>query len=187
MSTPRPIAIYHEQQEWFRPLFAALDARGTPYVRVDARSHQYDPSQSETKYSLVFNRMSPSAYRRGNGQGIFYTLAYLAHLERNGVRVVNGSRAFGFELSKATQLSVFHSLNIACPRTRIINSASEAPAAAAAIGYPIVVKPNIGGSGAGIARYDRAADLEAAVTGGHLDMGLDQTALIQEFILARGG
>src|SRR5271156_6830667 len=158
MTTTRPIAIYHEHQEWFRPLFAALDARGVHYVRIDARSHQYDPALHDNNYSLVFNRMSPSAYRRGNGQGIFYTLAYLAHLERTGTRVVNGSRAFGFELSKATQLSVFESLNIACPRTRIINSAAEAPAAASTLGYPIVVKPNIGGSGAGIARYDRAAD-----------------------------
>jgi len=187
MTPTRPIAIFHEQQEWFRPLFAALDERSVPYVRVDARSHQYDPSQSDTKYSLVFNRMSPSAYRRGNGQGIFYTVAYLAHLERNGVRVVNGSRAFGFELSKATQLSMWNTLGIPFPHTRIINSPAEAPAAAAVLGYPVVVKPNIGGSGAGIARYDRAADLEEAATGGHLDMGLDQTALVQEFIPARGG
>jgi len=187
MATARPIAIYHEHQEWFRPLFAALDARGVPYVRIDARSHQYDPSRPEAEYSLVFNRMSPSAYRRGNGQGIFYTLGYLAHLERTGTRVVNGSRAFGFELSKATQISVFNNLGIACPRTRIINSPSEAPDAAAALGYPVVVKPNIGGSGAGIARYDCAADLEAAAAGGHLDMGLDQTALVQESIPARGG
>ena len=185
MSSKLPIAVYHEHQEWFRPLFAALDARGVPYVRIDARNHHYDPAAQERNYSLVFNRMSPSAYRRGNGQGIFYTLGYLAHLERTGTRVVNGSRAFGFETSKATQLSVFESLGIACPRTLIINHASEAPGAAANIGYPLVVKPNIGGSGAGIARYDRAEDLEQAAVGGHLDLGLDQTALVQEFIPAR--
>ena len=186
MSATLPIAIYHEHQEWFRPLFAALDARGASYVRIDARSHQYDPASRVPQYSLVFNRMSPSAYRRGNGHGIFYTLGYLAHLERMGTRVVNGSRAFSFELSKATQLSVFESLGIPHPNTRIINRPAEAPGAAAAVGYPVVVKPNIGGSGAGIARYDRPADLEAAAAGGHLDMGLDQTALVQEFIPARG-
>jgi glutathione synthase/RimK-type ligase-like ATP-grasp enzyme len=185
MSTTLPIAIYHEHQEWFRPLFAALDARGVPYVRIDARSHQYDPSVHEPQYSLVFNRMSPSAYRRGNGQGIFYTLGYLGHLERMGTRVVNGSRAFSFELSKATQLSVFESLGVPYPRTRIINQAAQAPSAAASIGYPVVVKPNIGGSGAGVARYDRAEDLEPAAELGQLDLGLDQTALVQDFVPAR--
>ena len=180
----RPIAIYHEHQEWFRPLFAALDARQIRYVRIDARNHQYDPGKAQQDYALVFNRMSPSAYRRGN-HGIFYTLGYLAHLERNGTRVVNGSRAFGFETSKAAQLSVFTKLGIECPRTRIINHPAEAPSAAAIIGYPLVVKPNIGGSGAGIARYDRAEDLEKAAAEGHLDLGLDQTALVQEFIPAR--
>src|SRR5271170_286841 len=185
MTTVRPIAIYHEHQEWFRPLFAALDARGVPYVRIDARSHQYDPEARGRDYALVFNRMSPSAYRRGNGHGIFYTLGYLGHLERTGTRVVNGARAFGFELSKATQLSVFDSLGVPFPRARVINHASEAPAAARSIGYPLVVKPNIGGSGAGIARYDRAADLESAAANGQLDLGLDQTALVQEFVPAR--
>ena len=30
--------------------------------------------------------MSPSAYLRGGGQGMFFTLGFLAHLERLGVR-----------------------------------------------------------------------------------------------------
>ena len=29
-STARPIAIYYEHPEWFRPLFAELDRRGIP-------------------------------------------------------------------------------------------------------------------------------------------------------------
>src|SRR5206468_848299 len=65
MPSTRPIAIYHEQQEWFRPLFSELDRRGTPYVRVDARRHRYDVAAREREYALLFNRMSPSAYLRG--------------------------------------------------------------------------------------------------------------------------
>ena len=37
--------------------------------------------------------MSPSAYLRGGVQTMFFTLGYLAHLERLGVPVVNGSKA----------------------------------------------------------------------------------------------
>ena len=31
------IAIYHEHPDWFRPLFAELERRGLPYVRLDPR------------------------------------------------------------------------------------------------------------------------------------------------------
>src|SRR5215216_6465833 len=50
----RPIAIYHEHPDWFRPLFAEMDRRGTPYVRVDARRHHYDIAAREREYSLLF-------------------------------------------------------------------------------------------------------------------------------------
>ena len=38
----RPIAIYYEHPDWFRPLFQALDRRGVPYVRLDAARHRFD-------------------------------------------------------------------------------------------------------------------------------------------------
>src|ERR1041385_8957279 len=85
----RPIAIYYEHPDWFRPLFAELDRRATPYVKIHAAEHRFDPA-GEPQYSLVFNRMSPSAWLRGNGNAIFYTLQYLAHLKERGIRVVNG-------------------------------------------------------------------------------------------------
>src|ERR1700758_4212793 len=96
----RPIAIYYEQQHWFKPLFEQLDKKGVPWVKVDARNHQYDIAAREREYSLLFNRMSPSAWQRGVGHSIFYTLNFLSHLEEKGVRVVNGSRAFTHETSK---------------------------------------------------------------------------------------
>src|SRR6266404_5856393 len=103
----KPIGIFYEHQQWFLPLFDKLNERSIPYVPIDARTHSYDPCTSEDRYSLFFNRMSASAYLRGHGNAIFYTLSYLAHLERLGVPVVNGHRSFMIETSKSLQLSPF--------------------------------------------------------------------------------
>jgi hypothetical protein len=188
MPTPtRPIAVYHEHPDWFRPLFDELDRRGTPYVRIDARRHHYDVAARDRDFSLLFNRMSPSAYLRGESHGIFHTLAYLDHLERLGTRVVNGSRGFRVEISKALQLSLLESLGLKYPRARVVNHPAEVLAAAEGLRFPLVVKANVGGSGAGIVRYDDPSELEAAVERGAIDLGIDSTALVQEFAPARDG
>jgi glutathione synthase/RimK-type ligase-like ATP-grasp enzyme len=184
---PLPIAIFHEHPEWFRPLFAELDRRGIPYERIDAAEHFYDPAESSVPYSLVFNRASPSAYLRGRGQTTFHTLHWLRHLERIGVPVVNGSKAYEVETSKAWQLDLLHGLGFAYPRARVVNSGSQAVAAARGLRYPVLVKANVGGSGAGIERFDGEAQLQAAADAGTLDLGVDHTALVQELAPLRGG
>ena len=181
-----PIAIFYEHPDWFRPLFAALDRRGVPYVRLDAGSHRFDPTETPP-YSLVFNRMSPSAYLRGRGNAVFYTHAFLAHLERRGVRVVNGTKAYTVETSKALQLSLLEGLGLPYPASRVINHAAEAPAAAEGLRFPVAVKPNIGGSGAGVRRFDTPEALRTAADAGEIDLGIDSTALVQEFVSARDG
>jgi biotin carboxylase len=186
--TAKPIAIYHEHPRWFQPVFAELDRRAIPYVRVDAARHHFDLAPNGAQhYGLVFNRMSPSAWTRGNAHAIFYTLSYLAHLEKQGTRVVNGSHAFRVETSKALQLSLLQSLGLPYPRSVVINHPSEVIAAAHDLRYPIVVKPNIGGSGVGIVRFDSPEQLAAAVENGAIQLGLDSTGIVQEFIPARGG
>ncbi len=187
MGREKPIAIYYEHQEWFRPLFMEFERRGTAYVRVDARCHQYDPGAGASDHALLFNRMSASAYLRGHGHTIFYTRNYLAHLERTRTRVINGSAAFAIETSKALQLSLLATLGLAYPRTRVINCPQAALPAARELNFPIVVKPNIGGRGAGIVRYDSLAALTAAVAAERLELGIDNTALVQEFVPARNG
>jgi glutathione synthase/RimK-type ligase-like ATP-grasp enzyme len=186
-NSARPFAIYYEHPDWFRPLFAELDRRQTPYVRIDARRHRYDPGLANGKYSLWFNRMSPSAYLRGAGQAIFYTLGLLDHLESTGTRVVNGQRAFRTEISKALQLSLLRANGLPSPKTRVINDPLQAPPAAEGLRFPVIVKPNIGGSGAGVARFDTPEALALAAAEQRLELGIDQTALVQEFIPARGG
>ena len=75
----KPIGIYYEHPDWYRPLFQQLDARGVNWKKIHAGEHSYDVALREPEYSLVFNRMSPSAWQRGLGHVIFYTLNYLQH------------------------------------------------------------------------------------------------------------
>ena len=184
-TTPPALAIYHEHPLWFRPLFAALERRGVLFGLLDARSHWFDAQATDAPYGLVFNRMSPSAHLRGAGHAIAYTGAFLAHLERLGVGVINGATAWGYETSKARQITLLESLGLPAPRTRVIHHIGQAADAAAGLRFPVVVKANVGGSGAGIVRFDTPADLAALPD--DFDLGVDHTALVQEFVPRRDG
>ncbi|MFI5228434.1 MAG: RimK family alpha-L-glutamate ligase [Gemmatimonadales bacterium] len=183
----RPIAVYHEHPDWFKPLFAELDRRELPYVRLDASAHLFDPAETESPYSLVFNRASPSAYLRGHRQSTFHTLHWLRHLDRLGVPVVNGAQVYSFELSKASQLDLLQELDLPYPAARAINHPGLAVEAAESLRYPVLVKANIGGSGAGIVRYENKQALSGAVARGEVELGIDGVALVQESAPLRDG
>jgi glutathione synthase/RimK-type ligase-like ATP-grasp enzyme len=189
----RMIGVLYEHPAWFARLFEGLAARGVPHVRLDAAALRFtpawwhDPASPEHGFDLVINRMSPSADRRGHAHAILPTLQYLESLEEGGVRVVNGAKAYRYELSKARQMALLADLGLPYPATRVINHAGQAVAATVGLRFPVVVKPSVGGSGAGVLRFDRVQDLQQAVDAGQLDFGVDQLALVQEFIPARGG
>ena len=187
------IGVLYEHPAWFARLFDGLTARGVPHVHLDAAALRFTPAwwrdatAPEHAFDLVINRTSPSADRRGHAHAILPTLQYLESLEAGGIRVINGSKAYGFELSKARQMALLAELGLPYPATRVINHASQAIAATEGLRFPVVVKPSVGGSGAGVLRFDRGQDLRAAVEAGQLDFGVDALALVQEFIPARGG
>lgn len=180
------IAIFYEHPEWFKPLFAELDHRGIAYDRLLAQKHHFDPGRRESPHSLFVNRMSPSAHTRGHAQTIYYTLQYLAYLDEIGANVLNGYAAYVYEFSKARQLSLLAELGIRYPKARVINHPSQAYAAARGLTYPVVVKPNIGGSGAGIIPFEEPGQLRKASERAEIQLGIDHTALVQEYLPARG-
>lgn len=184
---PRPIAILHEHPDWFRPLFTLLEARGIPYERIDAAAFAFDPAATEVPWSLVVNRASPSAYLRGHGNATYQVLHFLRHLERLGVPVVNGSAVYGLELSKSSQLDLLAALGLPFPRAVAINAPALAPVVARDLRFPVLVKANVGGSGAGIVKYETPAALEGAVVRGEVQLGVDGTALVQEAAPLRDG
>ncbi len=125
-ATSPSIGVLYEHPEWFRPLFAELDRREIRYDRILATDLNFDPSDRATRYALVLNRLSPSAYLRGHGHTLFAGLAYLRHLEIMGVPVINGADAFALELSKTAQISLLARLGLPHPPTRVINVAAQA-------------------------------------------------------------
>ncbi len=180
----KPIAVLYEHPEWFKPLFAELERRSVDYTALHAAELVYDPDERRTPYSLVVNRMSPSAWLRGGRQAIFHTLRYLEHLDGFGAPVLNGAGAFRFELSKAAQYSLMARLGLLHPRTRVLSRSEQAVAAADGLQYPLLIKPNIGGSGAGIRSFATPDELARAVRDGQLDFGIDGVGLLQEHLPA---
>jgi glutathione synthase/RimK-type ligase-like ATP-grasp enzyme len=181
----QPIAILYEHPEWFKPLFAELERRDVPYIPLQAVDHVYDPDERQVPYSLVVNRMSPSAWMRGNRDAIFHTLRYLEHLEDIGASVVNGAEAFRFELSKAAQYSLMARLGVRHPATRVLSRPEQALDAATSLQLPVLLKPNIGGSGAGIRSFTTMDELSDAVRDGGIDFGIDHVGLLQEHLPAQ--
>lgn len=183
----KPIMISYEHPDWFKPLLAELDKRNISYQTENPTKHYFSIEGSKPDFDLFFNRMSPSAYLRNGVQGTFYTLNYLNYLENHGVRVINGYEAFQYETSKALQLLLLERLGIRYPKSRFVNHISQVVPASEGLRFPIVVKANIGGSGAGIEKFNSPQELITAVNNNQIDFGIDHSALVQEFIPARGG
>ncbi|HZF44060.1 MAG TPA: alpha-L-glutamate ligase [Sphingomonadaceae bacterium] len=181
------LAILYEHPRWFLPLFAALDSRGVSYAAIDVADHRFDPAARDVPAPVVFNRVAMSSFLRGEDHPIFYAASLLARWQELGARVVNGPSALAYDTSKARQVALLADLGVAVPRTLAVHRAANVPAAAQAIGYPVLVKANIGGSGANIARFDDAATLAAAVADGTLPQSIDRVLLVQDYVPARGG
>jgi len=179
------IAILYEHPEWFKPLFSILDRNNIQYTPIKAHSSFFDVQDQNFPYSILFNRLSPSAHTRGNIASIFYGSQYLYYLENLGVRIINGYKSHDYEFSKAKQLNLLNSLGIKYPKARVINDVSKILKASEGLMFPIIIKPNVGGSGAGILKFNTKKELKEFVKLNSLNMGIDHTALVQEYLPAR--
>jgi glutathione synthase/RimK-type ligase-like ATP-grasp enzyme len=187
MPPSKPLAILYEHPSWFERLFAALERRGIDYEPIELAGHRFDPAQREVPAPLILSRVAQSSFLREPEHPIFYAAALLDHWERCGARVLNGADVLAIDSSKARQLSLIASLGLATPETRVVHRARDLAAAAEGMAYPLLVKANIGGSGAGIVRYSSAKELRASVADGSVPRSVDQVLLIQDYVPARGG
>ena len=180
------LAILYEHPAWFAPLFAALERRGVDFVTM-APDGDWNPAATRAPAPVMFNRIAMSSFLRADEHPIFHTIAMLDHWRRLGARVVNGAEAMTIDASKARQLALIASLGLAIPETRVVHRAADVPGAAESLRFPIVVKANIGGSGAGIVRFDTVDELRAGIADGGLPGSIDGVLLVQEYVPVRGG
>ena len=179
------IGILDEHPEWSKRLIGELEARGLEVERIDHAEHGFDPRERHPRWDVVVNRTSPSSHRRGHGRVLFYAEPLLTHLESLGVPVINPVAAWRFEKSKALQVGLFERLGVRYPRTVVVNGVAPLLRSAREVRFPALVKPNVGGSGALIERFETPADLEARA--GELDFGPDGVVLLQEYVEPRDG
>ena len=142
----RDLVVLFEHPEWQKPLWSALDRRGVDYARYDLKRAAFDPDLVPDA-GVYFNQASPSAYVRGNTRAVPFALSLMRSLELGGARVLNGTQAFALELRKTEQAALMQGLGIAHPRTLAFND-EEAAIAAWKVGWPALLKPEQGGSGA---------------------------------------
>src|SRR4051812_2176117 len=181
------LAIIYEHPSWFAPLFAALERRGVPYRAIRLSDHSFDPASTEIPAPVVLSRVAMSSFMREAEHGIFYAEALLAHWARCGARVLNGADVIAVDSSKARQLSLIAGLGLSIPETRVVHRRDDILAAAAEMAFPLLLKANIGGSGAGIVRYEKLEELEEAVKERFLPESVDMVLLLQDLVPARGG
>jgi hypothetical protein len=175
----RPIGVLYENEAWLEPLFAALDRAGLPYERCFAPDATFDPAGPAPLWSLAVNKVSPSSYLRAHAPAIAFARAYLPFLERSGIPVVNGSAAFALETSKWEQLRLLERLGIRAPRAARVTDSRRVAEAAGALRFPVIVKPNVGGSGALMRRFATPVELAAATD---IDLGPGGTGIVQEYL-----
>jgi carbamoylphosphate synthase large subunit len=187
MTEPLPdLAILYEHPEWFEPLFAALDRHGVSYVKVPLAGDVFDPTASPAPGTVVFSRVAMSSFLREPEHPIFYAQSLFEHWQGQGTRVVNAS-ALNIDTSKARQMSLIARLGLKGPATRVAHRQADIPKAAEGLRYPVLVKADIGGAGAGITRYEDAEKLAEAAGEKWCPVGVNGISLVQEYAPRRDG
>jgi glutathione synthase/RimK-type ligase-like ATP-grasp enzyme len=191
MSVPGPhsaqLGVLYEHPQWFQPLFAALERRGIPYVPIELADHRFDPASRDVPAPVILSRVAQSSFLREPEHPIFYAAALLRHWQDCGASVLNGAATLAIDSSKARQLSLISALGLATPETRVVHRSQDLLSAAEGMIYPLMVKANIGGSGAGIARYSSVGELSASIADGTVPTSVDNVLLVQDHVPARGG
>src|SRR5690554_2656034 len=176
------IVIIHENEEWLVPLREEFQQRG-----VQATEWFLDtgvvPSTEQPPAAVYYNRMSASSHTRGHRFAPEYTRAVLTWLESNNRTVVNNTHALALEVCKLSQYAALQRAGLQVPKTHSVVGEQHLLAAAENFNqWPLILKPNRGGKGLGVQRFNSLADLAHYLESNHVEQPLDGIWLLQEYI-----
>jgi hypothetical protein len=175
------VHVIHENPQWWPPFAAAFAAEGVEYEQWLLGDGVLDLAEAPPP-GVFWSRMSASAHTRGHPFAKDHTRAVLCWLEAHGRRVVNGRRVLELEMSKVDQLTSLRAAGIEVPRTVAVAGSDELLTAAAKLPAPFVVKPNQGGKGLGVRRFDGVDELAEWLRADDHDVPVDGITLLQEYL-----
>lgn len=182
MNDHETVHVLYENPDWLPPLVKAVESQGLRVALHEVREGVVDPSR-EPPPGVWWNRMSPSAHTRGHGTSVSLMRETLAWLHAWNRRVINGARAFEFEVSKLQQDLVLRKHSIATPRTVLaVGRDSILRAAETFHGAPVLIKHNQGGKGLGIALFETLEGLEAHLDSDEFSPDPNGQVVVQQFV-----
>ena len=141
------------------------------------------PPAARVPAPLVLSRVAQSSFLRESRSTRSSTPRRCSIIGRRlGARVLNGADVLAIDSSKARQLSLITSLGYSVPETRVVHRARDLATAAEDIAFPLLIKANIGGSGAGITRYSSAGELHASIADRTVPQTVDHVLLVQDYV-----
>jgi len=171
----------HAERRWIRDLERALVVKGAEVVIL--------PLSTFTrvgKWRCLVNRCSDAA----SPFEIKRVVAALRSAEMCGVSTVNGLSCFAVGTSKLLHHELFDLVGVESPRWLQVSSGARPSDVIktvddAGLQYPLLLKPNSGGFGAGIVSITCATDLTEDIL--EVALETDGFAVLQEFETSRGG
>ncbi len=156
------IFVIHENDAWLEPLRASFRAAGVAHEEWFLDRGIIDLTRPPPE-GVFYNRMSASSHTRGHTYAPEYAGAVIEWLVRHGRTVVNGRRALQLEVSKVAQYEALAAHGIPTPPTLAVVGEEHIRAAAARIGFPLILKHNRAGKGLGVQLVHSAAAADEAV------------------------
>ena len=178
------IYVIHENDHWLGSLRDAFRGLGLPYEEWDLTEGSFDLSSTPPE-GVFYNRMSASSHTRGHRYSVELTSVALNWLESHSRRVINNSRALQLEINKGAQLSALYAGGVATPRSIAATGKGQIFQAADTLGdFPLIIKPNRGGTGDGVHLMASKSDLEQHIESTSYQAPIDGISLLQEYIHA---
>ncbi|WP_188208229.1 ATP-grasp domain-containing protein [Alkalibacillus aidingensis] len=175
------IFVLHENEEWTKPLFDALEELGVPYEDWFVNEGTIDLSEVPPE-GVFYNRMSASSHTRGHRYAPELTSAVLAWLEGHGRTVLNGNHALDLEVNKARQYSALEAHGIRTPKTIVTVGKDQLLRAAKKMDQPFITKHNRAGKGLGVQLFHSVEALENYVNSPEFEVPVDGITLLQQYI-----
>jgi len=183
LGSPPTIFVIHENSAWVEPLRREFAQLGAPYCEWFLDRGVLNLAAAPP-HGIFYNRMSASSHTRGHRFAPEYTAAVLAWLKRHGRTVVNGERALQLEVSKVAQYQALAKFEIETPPTMAAIGAQAIAAAAAELGYPLILKHNRAGKGLGVKLLYSAEALQEHLDSDTFEDSIDGIMLVQRYIKA---